>query len=210
MAKPALTRQAYIDTALTLISEAGVEKLSMRKVASALDVSPMAMYKHFPNKNALLSATLDELIKRADVYPDTDLPWPQWIEHIARGMYAALCNESSWVPVLGSLQLGAQATSVTESFIVKLSKDGFSLPQAMQAYFSVIQTVIGAVCLNTAIKQHQLDAQGLPAITPSLPQQNHDKAIPIPQELQQIIHLDQLEISLPLLIESLQLRLQHS
>lgn len=207
MAKPALNRQAYIDTALTLINESGVAKLSLRKVATALHVSPMAMYKHFPNKEALLAATLDEVIKRADVYPDQSLPWPQWIEHIARGMYAALCNESSWLPLLGSLQLGSQAVAVTESFVVKLTAEGFSLEQSLHAYFAVIQMVIGAVSLNNSLKK-QLDTQSLTTLSKSYHQSNKQEPLPIPSELISLIQLDQLEIGLPFLIQSLHISLQ--
>lgn len=43
-----LNRQDCVEVALLVISEAGVKKMSMRKVASSLGVSAMAMYKHVP------------------------------------------------------------------------------------------------------------------------------------------------------------------
>ncbi|NRB37922.1 MAG: TetR family transcriptional regulator [Pseudomonadales bacterium] len=193
MAKPGLNRQAYIDVAFDLIVESGVEKLSMRKVAGVLNVSAMAMYKHFPNKDALLAATLDEVIKRADVYPDDELDWPQWIEHVARGMYTALCEQSSWVPLLGSLQLGSQAITVTQSFVIKLNSAGFSIEQSLQAYFAVIQLVIGAACLNTSIKHHQHNLQ----------------ETQIPEALEKLISTDQLEMGLPFLMQSLKAQLKN-
>ena len=54
--RSALNRGAYVEAALEVIAEVGVDKLSMRNVASRLSVSPMAMYKHFPTKDDLLAA----------------------------------------------------------------------------------------------------------------------------------------------------------
>ena len=196
MAKPALTRQAYIDTAFDLISESGIEKLSMRNVASQLHVSPMAMYKHFPNKEALLIATLDEVIKRADVYPAMDTPWEQWIEQVARGMFDALCKESSWVPLLGSMQLGEQATVVTQSFVKKMTLEGLSLEQAINVFFAMIQIVIGSVCLQASLRQQSSSATAQHA--------------QLPDGMQAVIGQDQLSIGLPLLMSRISEQISQS
>lgn len=205
MAKTSLNRQSYIDTALDLIADAGVEKLSMRKVASRLGVSPMAMYKHFPSKEELLAATLDEVILRADIYPDDSLPWDQWIEHVGRGMYQALCEESSWVPMLGSMRLGSQAAAVTDAFVQRLCTEGFSVEQAVRAYFAVIQVVIGAACLRSSIN---LEAgsdnnDGLAPVTLAYLANVDPRRLKIAPEFEQLVRLDQLDIGLPLVIAAL-------
>jgi AcrR family transcriptional regulator len=170
VAKPVLNRQAFVDAAFTVIENVGIEKLTMRKVASQLDVSPMAMYKHFANKEQLLTATLDEVIARADVFPPQQAPWQQWVAHVGNGMYQSLCQQSNWIPLLGSLRLGSQAEKVTDNFVAKLVDSGFHHKQAISAYATVIQTAIGAACLQSAInhKEHLLD-QDSQQIDHSLP-----------------------------------------
>lgn len=212
MAKVPLNRQAYIDAAFEIISEVGVEKLSMRKVASLLGVSPMAMYKHFPNKEELLAATLDEVIARADVFPDDALPWDEWVTHVGRGMYAALCEEASWVPLLGSLRLGSQAAFVTDAFVKKLTSAGFSVDQSLRAYFAVIQMAIGAVCLRSSLdisKGFSAQEQDVLApVTMAYLENVDNQRLKIAPQLDATVKLDQLEIGLPLLIEGLRSELE--
>jgi AcrR family transcriptional regulator len=215
-----LSRQAFVDAALLVISEVGVEKMSMRKVASSLGVSAMAMYKHFPNKEELLAATLDAVIAKADVFPPADLAWQAWVERVARGMYDALCAETSWVPLLGSMRLGPQAARATEAFVNRLTHEGFSTEQAGRAYFAVIQVVIGGVCLNASIKaqrQTQMtDAQSkeqsntsskLTPLTLRHLEQANPKGLNIAPTLETMDQLDQLSLGLPMIIDSLTLQL---
>ena len=49
-------RQSLLDHALLLIKQAGVAKLSLRNLAKSVGVSQTAPYRHFADKNALLSA----------------------------------------------------------------------------------------------------------------------------------------------------------
>lgn len=203
MAKTPLTRQAYVDAAFDIIHDVGAEKLSMRKVATVLGVSPMAMYKHFPNKEALLAATLEEVIARADVFPDESLPWDEWVTHVARGMYLALCKETSWVPLLGSLRLGSEAAKVTEAFINKLTRAGFSVELSVQAYYAVIQMAIGAACLRSSFRAKSQEDSGQSRIVMDSSEAGKKMSL----TLATIVEQDQLDIGLPLLIDGLRSRL---
>jgi AcrR family transcriptional regulator len=48
--------QALITEARSLVSQYGVEKISLREIASNIGVSPSAAYHHFNDKEALLAA----------------------------------------------------------------------------------------------------------------------------------------------------------
>jgi len=57
MAYPAKTdRDAILQTALSLVESEGVEGLSLRGVAAALDLAPNALYRYFADRAALESA----------------------------------------------------------------------------------------------------------------------------------------------------------
>jgi AcrR family transcriptional regulator len=58
--KPLDLREACVAEALSIIGEAGVEKLSIREVARRLGVSHQAPYKHFASSDHLLA----ELVRR--------------------------------------------------------------------------------------------------------------------------------------------------
>ena len=61
-----LTRERVLQTAVDLADQGGVEALSMRKLAHALDVVPMALYRHIANKDELLGGLVDVVIGEID------------------------------------------------------------------------------------------------------------------------------------------------
>jgi AcrR family transcriptional regulator len=69
-ADTALTREAIVRAAITVADEEGLGGLSMRRVATQLRVSTMALYRHIDNKDELLREMVDE------VYTEVELPDP--------------------------------------------------------------------------------------------------------------------------------------
>ena len=69
-----LSKERVLATAIALADEGGVDALSMRKIAQALGVVPMALYKHVANKNELLDGMIDVLVREIDP-PAGDTEW---------------------------------------------------------------------------------------------------------------------------------------
>jgi AcrR family transcriptional regulator len=61
-----LSKARVLDAAVALADEGGVDALSMRRIAQALGVVPMALYKHVANKNELLDGMIDVVIGEID------------------------------------------------------------------------------------------------------------------------------------------------
>ncbi len=57
-----LTRDRIVDAALRTIDEIGASRLTMRALAARLDADPTAVYRHFPDKDALLGALADAVL----------------------------------------------------------------------------------------------------------------------------------------------------
>ena len=57
-------RSDVIDRAIAVLDEYGLESLTMRRLAAELGVQPSALYHHVPNKQSLLAAIADEIIRR--------------------------------------------------------------------------------------------------------------------------------------------------
>jgi AcrR family transcriptional regulator len=53
------TSQRIAEAALALLESEGPEAVSMRRVADAVGITPMAIYHHFPNREALLNSITD-------------------------------------------------------------------------------------------------------------------------------------------------------
>ena len=69
-----LSKGRVLETAVALADEGGVDALSMRKIAQALGVVPMALYKHVTNKNELLDGMIDVVVGEIDP-PATGTDW---------------------------------------------------------------------------------------------------------------------------------------
>ena len=65
-----------MDGALALTDAEGLEGLTIRRLATHLGVTPMALYWHFKNKEQLLDGVADRLWSLIDTDIDADLPWP--------------------------------------------------------------------------------------------------------------------------------------
>jgi AcrR family transcriptional regulator len=69
-----LSRDRVLDAAVGLADEAGMESLSMRRLAQELGVVPMALYKHVANKDELLDGMVDAIVAEIDP-PVRDADW---------------------------------------------------------------------------------------------------------------------------------------
>ncbi|WP_084338638.1 TetR/AcrR family transcriptional regulator [Actinomadura oligospora] len=83
-ARPALTRDRIVRAAIALIEEDGADALSMRRVATALDVAVMSLYNHVPNKKALLEGIAEHVANRIDLADDPSAPWPDRARALVR------------------------------------------------------------------------------------------------------------------------------
>lgn len=67
-----LTRDEIVGTALRIVDEKGLDKLSMRRLGAALGVEAMALYRHVAGKEALLDLTVDRM--RSEMHLAEPLP----------------------------------------------------------------------------------------------------------------------------------------
>jgi AcrR family transcriptional regulator len=90
-AKPALTREGIIDTAVRLMGTEGLGRVTMRRLAHELDTGPASLYVYVRNVAELHGAILDQLLAQA--------PPPararQWTVRVERTLlaYAAILFE---------------------------------------------------------------------------------------------------------------------
>jgi AcrR family transcriptional regulator len=61
-AKPALTRQGIIDAALVIMRDEGLNKVTMRRIAAALDTGPASLYVYVRDTEDLHAQILDALL----------------------------------------------------------------------------------------------------------------------------------------------------
>jgi TetR/AcrR family transcriptional regulator, tetracycline repressor protein len=87
-----LTREHVLVVALDVLDEAGLDRLTMRRLSAALGVENGATYWHFRSKQELLEHMADALL--AGVVPElpADGPWDEAVVTLARGLRRALLS----------------------------------------------------------------------------------------------------------------------
>ena len=82
-----LSRRRILRSALRLIDRDGLEALSMRRLGAALGVEAMSLYRHVPNKEAVLDGVVELLTEEIDVplaRGASSDSWPATMRRIVR------------------------------------------------------------------------------------------------------------------------------
>jgi AcrR family transcriptional regulator len=75
-AKPALSREAAVAAAVAIMRDEGLERLTMRRLAAALDTGPASLYVYVRNMAELHGAILDDLLADLEMSaPDSGGQW---------------------------------------------------------------------------------------------------------------------------------------
>lgn len=91
-----LTPERIYATALALIDADGVEAMRMRRLAQALDVDPMALYRHVPDKDGIIRGVVGLVFEdlaegftgEAAEGAQDDLSWQAQVRAFADAFYA--------------------------------------------------------------------------------------------------------------------------
>jgi TetR/AcrR family transcriptional regulator, tetracycline repressor protein len=153
--RPGLTRDRIVAAALDLVDDAGLDGLSMRKLAARLGVDPMALYRHIADKQALLGALCDHLIEGlAPVDPDG--PWEPQLRRLAEELHAAMLARPALVPVLVGAPLTPAAVEAAGPIAALLRAHGLDA----RAFGVVFGYVLGAAALEAAGAPPELEGVG--------------------------------------------------
>jgi AcrR family transcriptional regulator len=146
-----ITRDVVLAAALAIIDRDGAEGLSMRRLARALNRDPMILYRHAPNKAALLDGVAETVLAQLTVNP-SDPDWAAQLRAIARDYRRLALAHPHVVPLLVTrplatpLALRPQGTlRPLEDVLALLTGAGFSGPDALHIYRALFGFLYGHV-----------------------------------------------------------------
>lgn len=70
-----LSRERILEAALRLVDKEGMEALSMRRLGAELGVDPMSIYRHMPDKEAVVSGLVEEVFSEMRLTPPEGTDW---------------------------------------------------------------------------------------------------------------------------------------
>jgi AcrR family transcriptional regulator len=116
--KPEITLDSIVSAAVEIADADGLDAVSMRRVATQLDVGTMSLYRHVPGKSELLDLMLDNANECPDDEALAGLPWREHLETCARAMYQ-LYLAHPWLLQVDQSRplLGPNALAGLEQFI---------------------------------------------------------------------------------------------
>ncbi len=169
--KPKLTRELLAAAALRIADAEGLEALSMRRLGAELGVDPMAAYRHFPSKKALLAGVVEAVLAGADVETDTAAPWQEQFADVARAYRRAMLAHSPTVARLAATTPlnSLESLRIVEHGVAILAAAGVPRAVAVSAIQAVGQLTSGAVLLEAFWREHAASGGEIYLFPPLLP-----------------------------------------
>lgn len=141
-----LNRDDLIATALAVADAEGLDAVTVRRVAQAHDVTPMALYRHFPDKDGLLDAIADRLLADAVPPPADDRPWHLQIHDLLTNLLAALRPHPNATPLVFTRVVVCEAgLALTERCLALLAESGMTVDEGAETACQVLGNLITLV-----------------------------------------------------------------
>jgi AcrR family transcriptional regulator len=146
-----ITRDTVLATALAIIDRDGADALSMRRLAAALGRDPAILYRHAPNKAALLDGVTETVLAQLHVNP-ADPDWATQLRTVARDYRRLALAHPHIVPLLVTRPLATPLAlrppgtlRPLEDILTLLTRAGFTGPDALHIYRALFGFLHGHV-----------------------------------------------------------------
>ena len=144
MADKKLTRDSIAAAALALLNEAGLDQLSLRKLAARLEVKAPSLYWHVADKNALLALLAESVFVDCLAHVPDSPDWRAWLRGFGLELWRAQRNTRDVGRlILITAQDETVLARMEEAIITPLMKLGLSAAQAVSMQGSVQALVTG-------------------------------------------------------------------
>jgi AcrR family transcriptional regulator len=159
--------------ALAIADEAGLEQLSFRRLASRLGVTPMALYRHVEDKDALLEGIGDLALARLELTAPTG-DWREQPRATARSFRALALAHPAAVRLFVSRPLFTPAAQRTADAVLGLlRRAGFPPERAVLHYRQLVRFLLALAVLEAERRDAVADPRGAgrAALSPLLAEQ---------------------------------------
>lgn len=141
-----LGAEEILDAAIEILRESGLDAVSMRSVAGRLGVSPVPLYSRIGNKDALLDAVADRLLRDLAPAASIDEPWSSYATRWAHALRSRLRQAPD-----ARLILGARRWAYVEAsrpLIGAMRNAGFTPDAAVRACRLLMWATVGFVAME--------------------------------------------------------------
>jgi AcrR family transcriptional regulator len=143
--EPALGRDRIVRVAVEIADADGLAEVSMRRVATALDVATMSLYRHVANKDELIVHMIDAAIGEQPLPPPSGAGWRADLAAIARLQWAGYRRHPWLAPALSLTrpQLAPSAVRMADRVLGALAETRLPLPERLYVHLTLFSFIRG-------------------------------------------------------------------
>lgn len=166
--RPRLSREEILETSLRLLDEVGLVALSVRKLASVLDVTTPTLYGYFSSRQDLIDAMAGAVMTAIPEHPPTGTPeeltWDQWLAWLATGTRQSMLAHRDGALLVSMSRPTARRWADTEAAMSRMAQAGFPPQLAFIALATIMDFVIGGVLEEQQQAENGLGLTGAEAV----------------------------------------------
>ncbi|MEO9177137.1 MAG: TetR/AcrR family transcriptional regulator [Gaiellales bacterium] len=160
-AKPALSRDLIVETALELLRTEGYEATSMRRVAQALDTGPASLYVYVANRDELLELMLDLAITAVPIPVADPTRWREQLKDLLKALRRMMSEDYPGITrlAMATIPTGPGALALAESMLALMKAGGMSDEAAGYAC-DILSLYVHAQALEATLYLERSDGDG--------------------------------------------------
>lgn len=155
--KKPLSRELIVSTALQLLAEGGLDNMSLRSVAKALDTGAASLYVYVDDLHQLQTLVLDLALGKVAAKAARGKPWQARLTAVLRSYYQVLTQHRGLAQLaLSTIAAGPHALRFIECLLSILAEAG--VDDATAAWgVDLLMLYVSAIAFEQTQRAHQTD-----------------------------------------------------
>lgn len=166
---PSLTTELVVSTALAVGQRDGFETLTMRSLARALGVTPMAIYHHVAGKRELLQLVVDEAFGDVEPVPPRLDDWGDRLAGMMSRDAAVFDRYPGLDTVIFQFEPSPKMSMIIDGYVQVLCEAGFSEHRARLGFGVLHAMSLGRLLMERRAGQLGTDADEMSSAGPQHP-----------------------------------------
>ncbi|MEV4266796.1 TetR/AcrR family transcriptional regulator C-terminal domain-containing protein [Kribbella sp. NPDC049584] len=149
-----LDPEKVVDSALAIADDEGPAAVSFRKLAAQHDVTPMALYRHFKDKDDLLAAIGDRILADVVLPAPNDERWDEQLHTLLTAFVTALRGHPRLADLtLPRILITEPGLALSERALELLVQGGFTVDDAAEVGRQAICSLISLVTTDPIARE---------------------------------------------------------
>ena len=154
-AKPPLSEDLILDTALRILSEEGLEAVTMRRLATELDTGPASLYVYIKGRDELRNAMLDRVSGMVEIEEPDPSRWREQVHALCQGVLQIMEAHPGIAEVaVANPPTGERTLRFAENLLALLRAGGVTDQDAAWAC-DILPLITTASAVETAASQRR-------------------------------------------------------